>query len=292
MDAFYERLIVRAATIDELLSDNFEVLPGQKGDADLAARRLAAWCQSSASGDWSLFGQRLQRDGWAIDGVLKSFATVRYKASAIQPAWVADAIWVEAALQDREIGVDHSDGEYEPLAFEQLFKPLVMQAAEFIWSGLDRRTADNLMESARACLRHSLLRELCDLCAPAIYEQFVIARNAGEASKQAHGTSRYDQFIADMKVTGFRRLFEEKPVLLRLIAVVTRQWIETSREFIVRLAADFRVIRRDILRSDAESPIAKIEGDLSDPHNGGRSVRIVTFADSSRVRLQAEGSAA
>ena len=184
MDAFYERLIVRAATIDELLSDDFEVLPGQKGDADLAARRLAIWCQSSASGDWSLFGQRLQRDGWAIDGVLKSFATVRRKASAVRPAWAADAIWVEAALQDREKGVDHSGGEYEPLAFEDLFRPLVTQAAEFIWSGLDRRTADNLTESARACLRHSLLRELCDLCAPAIYEQFVIARSAGEASNQ------------------------------------------------------------------------------------------------------------
>ena len=63
MDAFYERLIVRAATIDELLSDDFEPLPGQKGDADLAARRLAAWCRSCASGDWSLFGRRLDRDG-------------------------------------------------------------------------------------------------------------------------------------------------------------------------------------------------------------------------------------
>jgi len=52
MDAFYERLIVRAATIDELLSDDFDPLPGQKGDADLAARRLAAWCRSSASGGW------------------------------------------------------------------------------------------------------------------------------------------------------------------------------------------------------------------------------------------------
>jgi len=45
MDAFYERLIVRAATIDELLSADFEPLPGQKGDTDVAARRLAAWCR-------------------------------------------------------------------------------------------------------------------------------------------------------------------------------------------------------------------------------------------------------
>jgi len=42
MDAFHQRLMVRAATIDELLSDEFESLPGQKSDADLAARRFAA----------------------------------------------------------------------------------------------------------------------------------------------------------------------------------------------------------------------------------------------------------
>src|SRR5215475_9902829 len=282
MDAFYERLIVRAATIDELLSDDFEALPGQKGDADLAARRLAAWCQSSASGDWSLFGQRLQRDGWAIEGVLTRFATVRRKASA-PPAWIDYAIWIEAALRNPEKTASQYAEGYESYAFEQLFKPLVTQAAELLWSGLDQGTIANLADSAHAGLRQSLLRELCNLCAPAIYERFVVARSAGEGPKPVHGTSRYDQFVADMQAGGFRRLFEEKPVLLHLIAVVTRQWIETSREFAQRLAADLSTIRRDIVGSDAESTVARIEGDLSDPHNGGRSVRIVTFADGSRV---------
>src|SRR5262249_8328687 len=259
MDAFYERLIVRAATIDELLSDDFEPLPGQKADADLAARRLAAWCQASASGDWSLFGQRLQRDGWAIEGVLKRFATIRRKASVPPPAWVDDANWIEGALGRFKNTTSQSADECEPYAFDHLFKPLVMQAAELLWSGLDRRTVDNLATPARAGLHQSLLKELCNLCAPAIYEWFVIARNAGEAPKHAHGTLRYDQFVSGMKSGGFRRLFEEKPVLLRLIAVMTRQWIETSREFPLRLAADLPAIRRDILGSNAESPVAKID---------------------------------
>src|SRR5271169_1249386 len=99
MEAFYERLIVRAATIDELLSADFEPLPGQKGDADLAARRLAAWCRSCASGDWSLFEQRLERDQLSIGDVLARFATVRRGASVSTPAWVEDAIWIEAAMQ-------------------------------------------------------------------------------------------------------------------------------------------------------------------------------------------------
>lgn len=70
MEAFFERLTVRAATIDELLSDDFEPLPGQKTDADRAGRRLAAWCRSCANGDWQLFVRRLERDGLTITNVL------------------------------------------------------------------------------------------------------------------------------------------------------------------------------------------------------------------------------
>ena len=291
MDAFYERLIVRAATIDELLSDDFEPLPGQKGDTDLAARRLAAWCRSCASGDWSLFGRRLDRDGWTIGQALSRFATVRRKASASKPAWIDDAIWIEAALQSptKNTKPIAAFEQTEPCAFEHLFTPVVEQAEALLWSDINARVFDNLNESARACLRLSLLKELSSLSTPAIYERFVLARKASgtppAAAKpqQEAGTSRYDQFVAEMKAGGFRRLFEDKPVLLRLIASVTRQWIDTSREFVLRLDADLATIRRAILHVGADSRVAKIEGDLSDPHNSGHSVQIVSFEDGSRI---------
>ncbi len=291
MDAFYERLIVRAATIDELLSDDFEPLPGQKGDTDLAARRLAAWCRSCASGDWSLFGRRLDRDGWTIGQALSRFATVRRKASASKPAWIDDAIWIEAALQSptKNTKTIAAFEQTEPCAFEHLFTPVVEQAEALLWSDINARVFDNLNESARACLRLSLLKELSSLSTPAIYERFVLARKASgtppAAAKpqQEAGTSRYDQFVAEMEAGGFRRLFEDKPVLLRLIASVTRQWIDTSREFVLRLDADLATIRRATLHVGADSRVAKIEGDLSDPHNSGHSVQIVSFEDGSRI---------
>src|SRR5262245_11839406 len=123
MDAFHERLIVRAATIDELLSDDFEALPGQKADADVAAHRLAAWCQSAAGGDWSLFSQRLRRDGWTTDDVLKKFATVRRTSTSL-PAWVADAIWIETALQSPGKNPSRVSNGYVPVAFGHLFAPV------------------------------------------------------------------------------------------------------------------------------------------------------------------------
>jgi class II lanthipeptide synthase len=290
MDAFYERLAVRAATLDEVLSDDFAPLPGQKGDADLAARRLAAWCRSCASGDWSLFGRRLDRDGFAFAPVLARLAAVRRIAAAL-PSWIEDAVWVEAALQDTggNAAPLPAPSSVDPCAFEELFTLLVAQADTRLWSGLDARVGNNLNEAARASLRLALLRELSNLGTAALYERFAKARNAGSpqhdaaAPAQHNGSSIYDRFVAEMQAGGWRRLFEDKPVLLRLFATVTQQWIDTSREMVLRLDADLAPIRRDILHSGKAGRVAGFEGNLSDPHNEGRSVRIVSFEDGARV---------
>ncbi|MGH7485198.1 MAG: hypothetical protein ACREMY_06275, partial [bacterium] len=64
--AFYERLLLRAATIDELLSDDFALASGE-GTANAADRRLAAWRRAAANEDESLFERRLRRDGLTIE---------------------------------------------------------------------------------------------------------------------------------------------------------------------------------------------------------------------------------
>ena len=179
MDPFYERLIVRAATIDELLSDDFEALPGQKGDADVAARRLAAWCRSSSSGDWSLFARRLDRDGLSFGGVLARFATVRRRASAAAPTWIHDAIWIERVLQGtgKDCDAIADPDKAEPCAFEHLLAPVVEEAEALLWGSVSGDAAKNLNDSARTCLSHSLLEKLCSLSAPALYECFAKARS-------------------------------------------------------------------------------------------------------------------
>lgn len=274
MDAFYERLIYRAATIDEVLSNAFEQLPGQKGDSDLAARRLAAWCRSSASGDWSLFARRLARDGLSIEGVLAKFATVRHSGSQPTPTWVDDAIWIDEALHGpAQTAWKRPAPNAESCAFEDLLEPVVRGADTRLWCNVDTHAAAALGDGARTCLRRALMNELSTLLAPAIYERFAAARPI----------VGYDEFVADMKASGFRRLFDDKPVLLRLMASLTRQWIDTSGELITRLDADLPAIRHDLLRGKTGGEIASIDGDLSDPHNFGRSVRIIGFADGSRI---------
>jgi type 2 lantibiotic biosynthesis protein LanM len=297
MGDFHERLVIRAATIDELLSDDFEALPGRKGDADLAARRLAAWCRSCAGGDWALFNRRLEQDRLPIAGVLARLATVRRSAGTPMPSWIADAVWIEAALKSPAGDKPAEADRAEPCAFGHLLAPVIEAAESQLRSDIDSAALGNLNESAYASLRAVLRHELARLCAPAFYDRFVKACKSALATAPASGTPsadaprpqrdcatvQYDRFVAEMKAGGCRRLFEDKPVLLRLMASIARQWIDASRELIMRLDADVAMVRRDLLRSGTRSRVAKIEGKLSDPHNGGRSVQIVTFEDCTQV---------
>jgi len=284
MEGFYERLIGRAATIDELLSDDFEAVPAEPADVALSARRLDAWCRAAANGDPDLFRRRLERDGWSYEFVRARLAAVRYRASAA-PLWIADAIWIEGALCRPSPRPADMRGT-EPFAFEHLLLPLVERADKLLWDSISPAHRDRFTPSGRTCLRVMLLDPLSELCAPPFYERFAATREtplAAPPPSSQPGTARYDRFIADMKAGGLRALFEEKPVLLRLIATLTRQWIDVAGEFIRRLDADLTSIRRDLLHREDRARVARLDGGLSDRHNGGRSVLIVTFDDDTKV---------
>lgn len=249
-----EALATRAGTIDELLSDEFESLRGLKRDTDRAAKRLAAWCNSSSSGDWELFDRRLRRDGHTLAGVLTRFAAARRRPSVPLPRWARDAEWIQVALQK-------SPAETRPgrAPFEHVFSALADDADARLWASVEASVASRFAPSARDDLRALLIGSLCGLCASALYERF------------AQSSAGYDAFVEDMTAGGLIRLFDEKPVLLRLVATTTRQWLTTSSELLHRLDGDLERIRHDILHRDADTQVAHVHGGLSDPHHGGRA---------------------
>lgn len=284
-------LTVRGATLDELLSEDFEALPGNKSDADLAARRLAAWCRSCASGDWLLFSRRLERDRLSFSQVLSKLASVRRRASAPVPQWLTDARWIIAALNSP---INGGSARNEPdgvpqIPFEPAFAGLVDEAVRRLWSGLSPHIATNLTSVARASLQRTLLEQLGALCAPVLFERFDLMRKTERAqaelprTRESERVSCYERFITSLRGAELSKLFEEKPVLLRLIAALTRQWINTTGELLSRLDADLLIIRRELLPDSAELSVANIQGGFSDQHNNGRTVQIVTFENGSRI---------
>ena len=278
-------LAVRGATIDERLSNAFETIAGSRADTDAAGRRLAAWCQSAASGDWRLFAKRLVRDGLTLETVLPRLGAVRPASESI-PVWAEDADWiVPAMISVPSPAFAAALGRAGP---PQLFEPLlfgvVAEAARRRNALLPPGALDRLDPSVRDSMTHALMTSLAKLCAMAIYENFAVCRQAWEQEAKAaetppSPTRHYDRFIVEMRRAGVRRLFDTKPVLLRLVASLIRQWIGATAEFLTRLDADLPELGKTLLDQKEASPIAAVEMGLSDLHNFGRSVYIVRFTD-------------
>ncbi len=152
--------------------------PTANGDADLAARRLTAWCRSAAAGDQSLFARRLDRDGVSIArlqaAVLRGAPPRLRAASDMARRRHLDRGGAAKLRQKRQADTDKSaksgskpgtgSGSAALYPFEQLFTPVVEQAEARLWSGLDARQCDNLTE-ARArrsppCAAQGIIRAL------------------------------------------------------------------------------------------------------------------------------------
>lgn len=278
LNAIYER----AATFDELLSDDFESRPGQKANSDRAALRLAAWCRSSVSGDWSLFQQRLTRDNLTFGFVLSRFSEAVVKENAIFPMWVHDSAWIKPLLCDVSPAVIFNkdlDGIC-PIAFGDLFYSLLDAASAKLNESVSLSAKSRISDTALESLLANLGEQISELVSPALFEQFVQfrSRHDGEPSpSQISSVHYYERYIQEMRRVGLRKLLDDKPVLLRLIATIVRQWLETTSELLTRLDLDLQEIKRRFFSSALLGTVTDIQGGLSDPHNSGHCVLILTF---------------
>ena len=285
-----QQFLISAATIDELLGPGYEPQIGQKDSTDRAALKLAAWCRSASSGDWGLFVNRITRDKLSFHQILSRFADAGHSPGTPQPAWFDDAQWTYQALTEERSNHElfPVDGA-APLPFERLFYALVERAEVKVIDKTAPQALALFLDSARANLRAELLKQLTDLYAPLLYSKFVaivkIHSPDGKLppSTTATGSDKFDSLIATLTTTELTAIFVEKPVLLRLTATIVRQWIDTTAELMTRLHSDISKIRAAITNSGPSVKVQTIGGDLSDPHNFGHSVQILTFEDHTKL---------
>ena len=243
---------LNAATISERLSDAFEIDPTQPPAPEQATRRLAAWCQSAANGDWGRFEARLLLDGLSLDFVRERFSNARAAPNKPVAQWLTDAIWIHEAFVSsapRSRGLSES-AERQRLNFEPCFYTLVFEAHQKLLAQSDPVAAQCFDESAHEDLKYQLLRQLSAQCSPAVSELFrdfkqINSLPASQPDQDALALQKKQeqQFISYFFQTGATALFKKKPVLLRLIACLTRQWIDESALLMHRYVKDFESFR-------------------------------------------------
>ena len=176
----------------------------------------------------------------------------------------------------------------EKRAFVDLWTPLEDYCSDYIHSFFSC-TNHLVSQSAIIDLTQLLISRLVDLSDRVLWDEFLKNRPAGFlfASKTFTGleseTPRkyYQDFIFQHRKDSLLALFNSYPVFRYFVGVAFKNWISFVQEFCTRLINDRNKIF-DVFSLHESYILTGIEGDLSDPHRGGRSVLVLSFSDPSQ----------
>ena len=194
----------------------------------------------------------------------------------------------------------------KPLPFADVLLPAVLVGRQKLLTCLgsvsrspDCLPLELLDEGAYLKLERSLLQRLVNLSAKTLQFEFANFRPHDynllnllleEFNLLAEGISGncskkyYIAFVEKLLQSGWLAFFQKYAVLGRLIATTVDFWVEATAEFLQRLQADKSEIEGVLHLT--EIPLGKvtaISGSLSDFHNRGRSVLILTFASGQKL---------
>ncbi len=259
---------------------------------DKIAERLKKWCQIVAQGDFAKFEKRLAWAGLNIQTIRPLLADTDENESQPLPTWaiVLEAVIKKAqALSHKQIlGQSYLDNQ-EPVPFEQIYIPCLQVAKEKLLA--QSKNLNLLSEPVRAALERQLLLQLNDLCFATLMSEFSAFRLLGNTTRDfllsnivnSGSHEKYDAFVQKLFADGLQSLFLKYSVLGKLIATKINLWVEATGEFCDRLATNWLEIEQKFSPEQALKQVATIKTGLSDPHNGGRTVMILTFDTGTKV---------
>lgn len=286
-------IVCRASTLTERLSQKFEFDDSRNSDNDeIVNSRLEQWCQVIAQGDWDNFEKYLAWDGFDLNTVRKVVGFQRLVDGQHLPAWTTtfneamktvDQVYREL-LEKETTANTYCLNPQNPLPFEQLLLPFIYVARK----KLSIQTSSDyhlLSEETHARLENRLLRRLTSLCSPAMELKFsifciskqLISVHLSSQLNDNTNKNQYLDFLKKMLESELLSFFKEYSVLARLVATVTDFWVDTTKEFICRLASDSAEIQ-NVFGQTKLGQVVAVETDLSDHHNGGHTVIALRFA--------------
>jgi type 2 lantibiotic biosynthesis protein LanM len=259
-------------------------------------RRLNHWCQVAAQDNWNTLQKRLQWEGWDLGTVRSRLGTVRLSTTQPLPGWAGTLRQIMRAATDTSTSASFLPTDpAQPIPFEDVLLPAIAVARQELLARLGSRqlTEDTLprsilSETAYQALERSLLQRLGSLCTKTLDFEFSQVRPFGQSllnllgleTEDNNGKTHYTQFVNQLLQDGLLTFFQKYPVLGRLVATAVNFWVEFTAEFLQRLAQDKTAIQQvfgstTVLSS--QNRVAAIQASLSDPHNRGRTVILLTF---------------
>lgn len=278
-------IVSRARSLPERLSLG---LTPSAIDENQVEARLKTWCQIVALGDLNKFKQRLAWAGLDIEQIRPFLADNNEDRSLILPLWANTLERVinkaQTISHEQRVAPQRYLDSKEPIPFEHIYLPCIQVAQAKLLDRLGDRI--NLFtDVAQAKLERQLLAQLSDVCTETLSEEFSAFRSSGSTTRDfllfniinCQSQDKYHGFINKLFADGLLSLFQKYSVLGKLVATTIDLWIDSIAEFIDRLATNWSAIEESFSPQQSLRQVTEIKPGLSDPHNGGRSVIILTF---------------
>jgi type 2 lantibiotic biosynthesis protein LanM len=282
-------IVAKSSTFDERLANGYFVTHPDPDQGELG-RRLDRWREVAAKGDRQQFHRLLELRTLDVDSIKRGLAPVRLSPRVGLPDWtelLQGCVNATAHRQPESLRFLDSD---EPWPFEQIVAPFVAVASEKLRAkGL--AGYDHLAEKAQLSLERNLLYWLANVCGSALMLEFSIFRLRRQpplgqrfSQHQADNSSEiYRGYVGHMLNGGLVPFLQEYSVLARAITILIRNWVDSSAEFLTRLASDWNSLSQTFQIGQDLGKVEELGTGLSDPHRGGRTVFALTFT--SKLKL-------
>jgi type 2 lantibiotic biosynthesis protein LanM len=287
-----EAIVANASFLWERLDGESVIIDADRLEEQEVQRRLDRW--SHIEGNWNTLCKRLEWENLDLNTIRACLGTVQFNVEQPLPEWAETlrSIMQAATEFSPALEVNLPINPDDPIPFEDILLPAIKIARQQLFTQLNCSQFDKntlplsiLSEAAYYDLERSLLQRLARLCTKTLDFEFSQVRPFGQnllnlLGLQAEGSNKthYTQFVNQLLQDGLLPLFQKYPVLGRLIATAIAFWVESTHEFLQRLDQDKADIQQ-IFNStvDRLGKVTKIQTSLSDFHNRGRSVLLLTF---------------
>lgn len=288
---------------ERLDRDLYTVNPDQDNQTEID-RRCNRWCQTVAHENQpDILQKRLQWDGLTLDNIRPYLGNVQLTPGQPLSPWAETLrhIIQTASTVAPDPAFPWPTSPEHPIPFEDIWLPAIQVARQNLLTrlGSAQLTPDTLpllvlADKAYSTLERTLLQRLSQISDQTLDLEFSKDRSFGqnllnllgiEETETAESNSRYQQFVDQLLQDGLLNFFQTYPVLGRLIAVAVDLWVDATAEFIQRLIQDqadiqhqFSPMLEDFEHQQASlGKVTAIKTFLSDPHNQGRTVLLLTF---------------
>ncbi|MBD2525525.1 type 2 lanthipeptide synthetase LanM family protein [Nostoc sp. FACHB-133] len=288
-----KNIVANASFLWERLDSKRFVVDVEQNEQQID-RRFERWCQVVGNDKWDTLHKRLQWEGLDLNTVRPRLGNVRLAANQVLPDWAETLQQImETArefIPEKEVFLPIEP--QNPIPFEDVLLPTLQVARQQLLTRLgclqftgDYLPLTILTAAAYSSLERSLLQQLARLCTKTLDFEFSLVRPIGRNLLNLLGVAtdngnktHYTKFVNQLLADGLLKFFQKYPVLGRLVATAVNFWVESSCEFLQRLAQDKAEIQQKFgSTSISLGKVTEIYASLSDLHEGGRTVISLKF---------------